>query len=296
MITQRITVDVNHTKAPDPIVCRIGEQNTRTIRFEPVEYVDGVAEAVTYNQENPTAMLRILKPDNTFVMVNAGRAEPDDRVVFDVILPAEASQVTGIGVYDFRIYDSALEEPEPADFLYTFQGKFIIDDDMITDEMIESVAAVNGYTFPDDFLTQGADVVSQEELDETLEDYATKTYVDDAIAGASSYSETVLYNDDNPSYFTPSAPKNVELSDDYTNYDMLVLEVCENSFPTYRSQIWLLTSMIRADGTIYNGTISTLYNAWSSPAFTVTDSTHFAFKGVDSGTPMRLYKITGIKW
>ena len=171
MITQKIMVDVNHTKNPEPIVCRIGESGTRIIRFELVEYVEGVAEAVTYSQENPTAQLRIVKPDNTFIIVNAVRAEPTENVLFDVVIPAEAAQVVGIGFYDFRIYDGADEEPAPDAFLYTEHGQVIIDDDMLTDEMIESVAAVNGLIFPDDFLTSA-----------DLSDYATKQYVDDSIA------------------------------------------------------------------------------------------------------------------
>lgn len=171
MITQKIKVDVNHTKNPEPIVCRLGESGTRIIRFELVEYVDGIAEAVEYTQENPTAQLRIVKPDNTFVIINAVRAEPTERVIFDVVISAEVSQVAGIGFYDFRIYDGAGEEPAPDAFLYTEHGQVIIDDDMLTDEMIESVAAVNGLIFPDDFLTSA-----------DLSDYATKSYVDDAIA------------------------------------------------------------------------------------------------------------------
>lgn len=192
MITQKITVDVNHTKNPEPIVCRLGESGTRIIRFELVEYVDGVAEAVTYSQETPAAQLRIVKPDNTFVIVNAVRAEPTEQVLFDVVLPAEAAQVVGIGFYDFRIYDGADEEPAPDAFLYTEHGQVIIDDDMLTDEMIESVAAANGMIFPDDFLTSAdlSDYVTEEELN----DYATKTYVDDAIAAIPSplhdYSKT----------------------------------------------------------------------------------------------------------
>jgi len=180
MITQKITVDVNHTKNPEPIVCRLGESGTRIIRFELVEYVDGIAEAVEYSQENPTAQLRIVKPDNTFVIVNAVRAEPTERVLFDVVLPAEAAQVVGIGFYDFRIYDGADEEPAPDAFLYTEHGQVIIDDDILTDEMIESVASANGMVFPDDFLTSAdlADYVTDEEL----EDYATKNYVEEAIA------------------------------------------------------------------------------------------------------------------
>ncbi len=171
MITQKITVDVNHTKAPEAIVCRLGESGTRIIRFELVEYVDGIAEAVEYSQENPTAQLRIVKPDNTFVIINAVRAEPTEQVIFDVVLSAEVSQVAGIGFYDFRIYDGADEEPAPNAFLYTEHGQVIIDDDMLTDDMIESVAAVNGLIFPDDFLTSA-----------DLSDYATKSYVNDAIA------------------------------------------------------------------------------------------------------------------
>lgn len=180
MITQNIKVDVNIDHKIDPIICRIGEQNSRVIRFECVNYVDDIAEDVIFSTDNPTAQLRIVKPDNTFVIVNAVRAEPTDRVLFDVILPAEAAQVSGLGYYDFRIYDSALAEPGPTDFLYTASGRFIVDDDMLTDEMIASVASVNGLVFPDDFLTSAdlTDYVRQEQL----EDYSTTTEMENYVS------------------------------------------------------------------------------------------------------------------
>ena len=134
------------------------------------------------------------------------------------------------------------------------------------------------------------------EVEYITQDYEPLVELAEAGWGGSSYAETVLYNNDSPTYFTPATPLNAELSDDYTNYNMLVMEVAENSFPSYRSQIMLLTSMINTSSSIYNGAITTIYNQWSLPAFTVTDSTHFQFKGADSSTPMLLYKIVGIKF
>lgn len=276
MITQEINVYMDVTDLPE--IRMVAGDVGRMIY--PYVYTnrnaDEPLDLTTY-----TLRIILIKPDKTFVIAD----------FYDgaIELPEQAGAVTGRGYYQLRVSKSGEE-------IYSGQGDFIVDDYILNDSMVESIAEVDGYQFPDDFLTQGADVVSQEELEETLEDYATKTYVDDAIAGASSYMETILFNDDNPSYFTPSSPKTIILNDDYTNYDILVIDCCENSFPTARSQIWLLTSMILTDPTLYNATISTIYNNWSSPAFTVIDGTHFSFKGYDSSTPMRLYKITGIKW
>ena len=178
-VTQIIKLDLNNHKA-DAIILRVGESYTRKIVFIPGTY-DGDEFTPTEfygREEGPRAMFRLVKPDRTFVTQNLTvvHEEPDTGIYSFELVPDEyMSQVGGIGYYDLRINDSDTEE----EFLYTVQGRVLIDDDMITDSMIESVAAANGLIFPDDFLTSAdlSDYVKQEQLD----DYATIDYVDTAI-------------------------------------------------------------------------------------------------------------------
>lgn len=176
MVAAEIRLDLNGKKGPD-IWARLGESDTRQIVMHPGYYdQEGNWTPLIIDAENIFAKFRIVKPDNTFVIQDASLYLPSDPSIFVVTLPETATQVAGLGYYDLRIGDG--ETPDT--FLYSAGGRFVVDDDMITDEMIASVASVNGLIFPDDFLTSAdlEDYVTEEEL----EDYATKTYVDDAIA------------------------------------------------------------------------------------------------------------------
>lgn len=170
MVATQIRLDLNGKKGTD-LWARLGESDTRQIVMHPGYYdPEGTWVPLVIDAENIYAKFRIVKPDNTFVIQDASLYLPSDPSIFVVTLPAAATQVAGLGYYDLRIGDG--ETPDT--FLYSAGGRFIVDDDMITDEMIESVASVDGLVFPDDFLTSDA-------LEEALEDYATKEYVDDAI-------------------------------------------------------------------------------------------------------------------
>lgn len=170
-VTQTIKIDLNNHKADD-IIIRVGESYTRKIVFIPGTYEGDEFKPIEFygREAGPRALFRLVKPDRTFVMqdLTSVLEEPDTGFYSFELVPDEyMSQVAGIGYYDIRINDSDTEE----EFLYTVQGRVLIDDDMITDSMIESVAASNGLIFPDDFLTSAE-----------LSNYATKQYVDDAIA------------------------------------------------------------------------------------------------------------------
>ena len=176
MLTSEIKVDVNEHKAPD-IYARVGENNTRRVLIKPGYYDDsGEWVGLTTVEDSIRVQFRMVKPDNTFVVVDLPISIVEDPITFRVMLTPEMCQVSGTGYYDVRIGDG-----EEGEFLYTANGRFIIDDNMLSDSMIESIAAVNGLIFPDDFLTSADldDYVKEEEL----EDYATKGYVDTAIAG-----------------------------------------------------------------------------------------------------------------
>ena len=188
-VTQIIKLDLNNHKADD-IIIRVGESYTRKIVFIPGTYEgDDFTPTEFYGREDgPRALFRLVKPDRSFVMNNLTVVHevPDTGVYSCELVPDEyMSQVAGIGYYDIRINDSDTED----EFLYTVQGRVLIDDDMITDSMIESVAASNGFVFPDDFLTSAdlSDYATKEYVDDAiatidLTDYATKEYVDEALA------------------------------------------------------------------------------------------------------------------
>ena len=182
-VTQTIKLDLNNHKADD-IILRVGESYTRKIVFIPGTYDGNTFTPTVFSgrEAGPRVLFRMVKPDRTFVMQNLTvvHEEPDTGVYSFELVPDEyMSQVGGIGYYDLRINDSDTEE----EFLYTVQGRVLIDDDMITDSMIESVAAANGMDFPDDFITN-----------DDLSDYATKQYVDDAISEIPKSSLIELYN------------------------------------------------------------------------------------------------------
>ena len=190
MVATQIRLDLNGKKGPD-LWARLGESDTRQIVMHPGYFdPDGNWTPLIIDAENIFAKFRIVKPDNTFVIIDASLYLPSDPSIFVVTLPETATQVAGLGYYDLRIGDG--ETPDT--FLYSAGGRFIIDDDMLTDEMIASVASVNGLIFPDDFLTSADldDYVTDEELADM--DLASKTYVNDAIAAIPSplheYSET----------------------------------------------------------------------------------------------------------
>lgn len=166
MLTSEIRVDVNNHTAPD-IYARVGESNTRRVKFSPGYYdADGNFVGLSTEEESIRVQFRMVKPDNTFVVVDLPISIVEDPITFRVMLTPEMCQVAGSGYYDIRIGDSE----DSDEFLYTASGRFVIDDNMLSDEMIESVAAVNGLIFPDDFLTSA-----------DLDDYASKEYVDDSV-------------------------------------------------------------------------------------------------------------------
>lgn len=130
MITMMGIIDFNNEMAPD-IFLRLGDtgRETSLVPADPVAL------------EGLTASLYMAKPDNTFVI--AACTISDDSII--ISWPEQAAAVKGFGEYCIRLKDSN-------DLvIYSARGNVIIDDHVITDSMIESIAEANGYVFPDDF-------------------------------------------------------------------------------------------------------------------------------------------------
>lgn len=279
MITQQIKIYMDDRLLPDirMVSGDIGRQ------ILPIIYANQDADEAL-DLTNYTLRCIFIKPDNTFVI--------QDYIDGVIDIPDQVGAVTGSGYYQLRLTRSGEE-------VYSGQGRFVVDDYILTDEMIESIAEVNGYQFPDDFLTEG-DIPD-------MDDYYTKEETDTAITTAISslatYSQDLLYGNpeswsDTYTDFWPSSPATVELSKPYTDYTFLILCVSPRSYGDYMGHIPVFVPAIRLHDNIdrYSGLTNLGYNAWYSPTFRVIDSTHLYFNGRDSGSPMRLYRIYGIKW
>jgi len=153
MVTQKIVTRLSNAALP-PVRMVSGDVG-REIQLE----IYAADESETpINLETYRASITIIKPDNTFVI--------QDFVNDTVELPQQAGAVTGRGYYQIKIYTSGERQ------IYTGQGAFIVDDEILSDDLIESIAEANGYKFPDDFIT---------EYD--LREYVTKYELEDALAG-----------------------------------------------------------------------------------------------------------------
>ena len=131
MLSQKITFDLMQSKLDDIRV--VQGDSCREILFEGSD-LDGVMSYDDYTYE-----FDLMKSDGTFVIqtLSAG-----------ILIPTEQMEViTGTHYYSVKIKDADNE------LVYSGQGAFIVDDNVITEDAIESVAEVNGLIFPDDFLT-----------------------------------------------------------------------------------------------------------------------------------------------
>ena len=94
-----------------------------------------------------SANVQVIKPDGTFVIEEATVTVTEDEQYIVVEIPLQATVVKGVCRYDINLFqDEDL-------ILYTAEGPLWVDDQLITEDMIESVAEVYGLRFPEDFLT-----------------------------------------------------------------------------------------------------------------------------------------------
>lgn len=151
MVTQNIKIIMDDRKLPE--IRMVSGDVGRDI-FPVVYPSENDEEALDLT----VYQLRVIfiKPDNTFVI--------QDYLDGMIEIPEQAGAVTGRGFYQIRLSKDGEE-------IYSGQGDFYIDDYILNDSMVESIAQVNGRQFPDDFLTSA-----------DLSNYATKEYVDDEIA------------------------------------------------------------------------------------------------------------------
>lgn len=122
------------------LTCRYGEEMRQYI-FKPDINVSGLS-----------CLLQIAKPDGTFTEngVEVHTDSDTGECTLVITIPQQATVVKGVAKYSICCYGEVETETH---LLYSAEGPLWVDDDLITDEMIQSVAEVNGYTFPQDFVT-----------------------------------------------------------------------------------------------------------------------------------------------
>lgn len=122
------------------LVCRYGEEMRQYI-FKPDIDVSGLS-----------CLLQIAKTDGTFTENGVEvHTDPDTgECTLVITIPQQATVVKGLNRYSICVYGPIEGEDH---LLYSAEGPLWVDDDLITDEMIASVAEVNGVVFPQDFLT-----------------------------------------------------------------------------------------------------------------------------------------------
>lgn len=107
-----------------------------------------------------SAEFRLIKPDDTFIVSSVEIIENDILIT----ITEQMSIISGYCIFNLRLINDNSN-------IYTYVGRALIDNNINLDDYAASVAEVNGLVFPDDFLTET-----------DLSQYATKTYVNAAIA------------------------------------------------------------------------------------------------------------------
>ena len=165
MIAQEVSINFWDSTGPD-IIIHQGEKG-REIEFIPdIALPNGAA-----------AQIVIVKPDKTFTISNC-TIDNYEHIIAEI--PEQAGAVIGLAHYIIKITDTDT-------LVYSASGGIWVDDALLTDAMIESVAEVNGYVFPDDFLTSAdlADYVTDDDLTAALTPYALKSEIIDVVANPS---------------------------------------------------------------------------------------------------------------
>lgn len=160
MITQTVQISFS-SYAADTIRIHTSETG-REISFVPdIEISD-----------NYSADFIIIKPDDTFVI--AAATITDGTII--VTIPEQAGAVAGAGHYILKIYDSG------SVCIYSASGGFMVDDHLLTDGIIESVAEVYGYNFPQDFALKSETATLNDNVTATNSTWSSRKIQDELDA------------------------------------------------------------------------------------------------------------------
>ena len=157
MILQTIQLPFDAGTA-DTIFTKQGETG-RGIMFN-LPFVLTLAEVGDYRGE-----FIVVKPDDTFVIQPLQLfGNDDENAAAYVLLDEQVSAAKGRGGYIIKVKNYIADN----EVIYSAAGGLYVDDHLLMDSMIESIAEANGYVFPDDFLTVG-------DLVEIIDDNAVVT-------------------------------------------------------------------------------------------------------------------------
>ncbi len=210
MITQKIIARTDSLKL-DKIISRYGEDSMRQVVFIIVRPDPESEELIPITiPEDAVGSFRILKPSGNFVIVPMSKSVlATGETAFDVVIPASANTAKGSGYYDIRITSDTDK------YYFTAQGDFLIDDNIISDEVLEDVSEVNGLVFPDDFLTrEDAGAVIDDTTTSTESTWSSNKINEELESHAIEVTQDILYN--------ASSMSEREINVDLTAYDEYV--------------------------------------------------------------------------
>lgn len=130
------------------------------------------------------ADIEIVKPDGLFVIEHC--TIDNNRIV--VPIPEQATTVRGMAHYIIKV-----KQADEA-VIFSASGTIWVDDGLITDDMLESIAQVYGLKFPDDFLTTAdlTDYVTIQDLEAALQPYALSADIPEIEANPAGTASTTL--------------------------------------------------------------------------------------------------------
>lgn len=138
IVTQKISLNLTQSKLP-PLIMHTDEQGRR-IHFE---LIDEDGDVITLTDDY-SARYSQKKPDGNFVSELLSISEDGKLLTLNQV--AQMATVPGISYYDIHVYNGT-------DIIYSGQGRVVVDDHILDNDTIISVAEVDGLTFPDDFAT-----------------------------------------------------------------------------------------------------------------------------------------------
>lgn len=160
MLAQTIQISFS-SYAADTIRIHTGETG-REIAFIPDMDISG----------EYSADFIVIKPDDTFTI--AAATITDGKI--NVEIPEQAGAVAGAGHYILKIYDSGEV------CIYSASGGFMVDDHLLTDGIIESVAEVYGYQFPQDFALKSETATLNDNVTATNSTWSSRKIQDELDA------------------------------------------------------------------------------------------------------------------
>lgn len=181
IVTQKISINLTQSKLP-ALIMHTDEQGRRFL----FELVDENGDVITLTDDY-SARYSQKKPDGNFVTESLEISEDGKQITLNQ--STQMTTVPGISYYDISIYNGS-------DIIYTGQGRVVVDDHILDNETIISIAEADGLVFPDDFYTKD-DPVAQIDDDVTSLSKAWSSSkisgeIGDAITTAEGYTDTAI--------------------------------------------------------------------------------------------------------